>query len=82
MRRCGHNPTDIEVADIINKIHDESGGVSFQVSQETGCLFHLSLLHLFGDKLHPWKLYLHSLVHVGPFVQFEQDVFHLPYCLV
>ena len=34
MRRCGHNPTDIEVADIINKIHDESGSVGFEVSAE------------------------------------------------
>ena len=31
MRRCGHNPTDIEVADIINKVHDDTGGVGFEV---------------------------------------------------
>merc|ERR1711973_305706 len=30
MRRCGHNPTDIEVSDIINKIHDESGSLDFE----------------------------------------------------
>ena len=31
MRRCGHNPTDIEVADIINKVHDDSGSIDFEV---------------------------------------------------
>ena len=31
MRRCGHNPTDIEVADIINKIHDDTGSLEFEV---------------------------------------------------
>ena len=31
MRRCGHNPTDIEVSDIINKIHDDSGSLNFEV---------------------------------------------------
>ena len=31
MRRCGHNPTDIEVSDIINKIHDDTGSLSFEV---------------------------------------------------
>jgi Ca2+-binding EF-hand superfamily protein len=31
MRRCGHNPTDIEVADIINKVHDETGSLGFEV---------------------------------------------------
>ena len=30
MRRCGHNPTDIEVADIINKVHDETGSLAFE----------------------------------------------------
>ena len=34
MRRCGHNPTDIEVADIINKVHDETGSLGFEVPQE------------------------------------------------
>ena len=32
MRRCGHNPTDIEVADIINKIHDDSGTLDLEVT--------------------------------------------------
>ena len=31
MRRCGHNPTDIEVSDIINKIHDDTGSLNFEV---------------------------------------------------
>ena len=31
MRRCGHNPTDVEVADIINKIHDDSGTLDLEV---------------------------------------------------
>ena len=31
MRRCGHNPTDIEVSDIINKIHNDSGSLDFEV---------------------------------------------------
>ena len=31
MRRAGHNPTDVEVLDIINKIDDESGSLDFQV---------------------------------------------------
>ena len=31
MRRAGHNPTDIEVLDIINKIDNDSGGLDFQV---------------------------------------------------
>ena len=31
MRRCGHNPTDIEVSDIINKIHDDSGSLDLEV---------------------------------------------------
>merc|ERR1711953_1660026 len=30
MRRCGHNPTDIEVSDIINKIHDDTGSLDLQ----------------------------------------------------
>merc|ERR1711997_704528 len=30
MRRCGHNPTDIEVSDIINKIHDDTGSLNFE----------------------------------------------------
>ena len=32
MRRCGHNPTDIEVSDIINKIHNDTGSLDEQVS--------------------------------------------------
>ena len=32
MRRCGHNPTDIEVSDIINKIHDDTGSLTFDVT--------------------------------------------------
>ena len=32
MRRCGHNPTDVEVADIINKIHDDSGTLDLEVT--------------------------------------------------
>ena len=32
MRRAGHNPTDIEVLDIINKIDNDSGGLDFQVT--------------------------------------------------
>ena len=31
MRRAGHNPTDVEVLDIINRIDDESGYLDFQV---------------------------------------------------
>ena len=31
MRRCGQNPTDIEVSDIINKIHDDSGSLDLEV---------------------------------------------------
>ena len=31
MRRCGQNPTDIEVSDIINKIHNDSGSLDFEV---------------------------------------------------
>ena len=32
MRRAGHNPTDIEVMDIINKIDNDTGGLDFQVN--------------------------------------------------
>ncbi len=32
MRRAGHNPTDIQVLDILNSIDDESGYLDFQVS--------------------------------------------------
>ena len=35
MRRCGHNPTDIEVSDIINKIHNDTGSLDFEVGTET-----------------------------------------------
>ena len=31
MRRAGHNPTDVEVTDIINKIDSDSGNIDFQV---------------------------------------------------
>ena len=31
MRRAGHNPTDVEELDIINRIDDESGYLDFQV---------------------------------------------------
>ena len=31
MRRAGHNPTDIQVMDIINSIDNESGYLDFQV---------------------------------------------------
>ena len=34
MRRCGQNPTDIEVSDIINKIHDDSGSLDLEVTLE------------------------------------------------
>ena len=34
MRRCGHNPTDIEVSDIINKIHNDTGSLDLQVCTE------------------------------------------------
>ena len=34
MRRCGHNPTDVEVADFINKVHDDTGSVGFEVGQK------------------------------------------------
>jgi len=30
MRRAGHNPTDVEVYDIINKIDDDTGHLDFQ----------------------------------------------------
>ena len=30
MRRCGRNPTDVEVADIINKVHDETDSLDFE----------------------------------------------------
>merc|ERR1712106_23194 len=30
MRRCGHNPTDVEVADIINKVHDDTDSLGFE----------------------------------------------------
>ena len=36
MRRCGHNPTDIEVSDIINKIHNDTGSLDLQVSISGG----------------------------------------------
>ena len=37
MRRAGHNPTDIEVQDLVNKIDTESAGLLvFQVYQDTG----------------------------------------------
>ena len=32
MRRAGHNPTDIEVLDIINKIDNETGGLDFEAN--------------------------------------------------
>ena len=32
MRRCGQNPTDVEVSDIINKIHDDTGSLDLDVS--------------------------------------------------
>ena len=35
MRRAGHNPTDVEVLDIINKIDDETGSLDFQVGLNT-----------------------------------------------
>ena len=41
MRRCGHNPTDIEVSDIINKIHDESGSLDFEVNKIIILITHL-----------------------------------------
>ena len=31
MRRAGHNPTDVEVTDIINKIDSDAGNIDFQV---------------------------------------------------
>ena len=31
MRRAGHNPTDIEVQDMINKIDSDSGTLNFKV---------------------------------------------------
>ena len=34
MRRAGHNPTDIEVLDIINKIDNETGGLDFEVNSD------------------------------------------------
>ena len=33
MRRAGHNPTDVEVTDIINKIETDAGNIDFQVGQ-------------------------------------------------
>ena len=39
MRRCGHNPTDIEVSDIINKIHDDTGSLTFEVTLGVFFLF-------------------------------------------
>ena len=50
MRRCGHNPTDIEVSDIINKIHNDTGSLDFEVGTETskqGYLF-TAVLHQVG----------------------------------
>ena len=44
MRRAGHNPTDIEVYDIINKIDDESGHLDFQVKNDGHDFFGLSML--------------------------------------
>ena len=32
LRRAGHNPTDVEVTDIINKIDSDNGNIDFQVS--------------------------------------------------
>ena len=32
MRRAGHNPTDIEVQDIINKVDSDSGTISQKVN--------------------------------------------------
>ena len=37
MRRAGHNPTDVEVLDIINKIDDDSGSLDFQVVRLCVC---------------------------------------------
>ena len=34
MRRAGHNPTDVEVTDIINKIDSDTGNIDFQVILE------------------------------------------------
>ena len=31
MRRAGHNPTDIEVQDMINKIDSDAGTLTFKV---------------------------------------------------
>ena len=38
MRRCGHNPTDVEVADIINKVHDDTDSLGFEVLFINGTL--------------------------------------------
>ena len=35
LRRAGHNPTDVEVTDIINKIDSDNGNIDFQVSHFT-----------------------------------------------
>ena len=37
MRRAGHNPTDIEVQDLINKIDSDAGTLSFQVDEHNLC---------------------------------------------
>ena len=49
MRRCGHNPTDIEVSDIINKIHNDTGSLDFEVGTESFKQGWLYLLHYIKD---------------------------------
>ena len=39
MRRCGQNPTDIEVSDIINKIHNDSGSLDLEVKNYLNTIF-------------------------------------------
>ena len=48
MRRCGHNPTDVEVSDIINKIHDDTGSLDLEVLNKFSFTFdNLFLQHFY-----------------------------------
>ena len=51
MRRCGQNPTDIEVSDIINKIHDDSGSLDLEVTLEFFYFLHLSIKWPTNDRV-------------------------------
>ena len=45
MRRAGSNPTDIEVADMVNRVgvelENSSGNINFQVLRVFSCIFNV-----------------------------------------